>query len=423
MIGFVSALAVELTNGQDLFTQVSNDGLVPLFKGVRAESKSNGLMTSDAELWNGRFAMLGLVGLAFIEFVQERAMSKLNYRLKPIMENIKFLQMYIVEGFFFKDRDYAWAILTKDKLPAGVNVKLHDQKKRSEVGRDVMEKQFLMADKSVEGSKHVNVALGSNYATRTPNVVNVGLESFPIVSEAHGIHSPFSTNEENHQLCWKALNFRTLFTPTRNEVDVVVSVESIRVISERNTWVLENGPWFIRNNPLILIKWNPDMNLLKEDVGNVLVWVKLHGVPMTAFSEDDLSAIATKLGTPLMLNSYTFDMYLDVVKNIKKTIQDIRGVLNVESSSTSTTSIVEKINIIERLIIDEKGTLVDDEGKPLAKVDSSGDHNSEDVKTYENDDYDFDPYDDDMYESNDIPEKIQVICDNLDIKVQGRNNK
>nr|GEX48092.1 ribonuclease H-like domain-containing protein [Tanacetum cinerariifolium] len=52
MTGFVSALAVELTNGQDLFTQVSNGGLVPLFKGVRAESKSNGLMTSDAELWN-----------------------------------------------------------------------------------------------------------------------------------------------------------------------------------------------------------------------------------------------------------------------------------------------------------------------------------------------------------------------------------
>ncbi|GKF98001.1 retrotransposon protein, putative, unclassified, partial [Tanacetum coccineum] len=35
--------------------------------------------------------------------------------------------------------------------------------------------------------------------------------------------------------------------------------------------MLENGLWFIRKNPLILKKWNPGVNLLKEDVGNVLV--------------------------------------------------------------------------------------------------------------------------------------------------------
>ncbi|GKC06006.1 hypothetical protein Tco_0997616 [Tanacetum coccineum] len=38
------------------------------------------------------------------------------------------------------------------------------------------------------------------------------------------------------------------------------------------------------------------------------VWVKLHGVPVTAFSEDGLSSIATKLGTLLMLDSYTAHM-------------------------------------------------------------------------------------------------------------------
>nr|XP_043627308.1 early light-induced protein 2, chloroplastic-like [Erigeron canadensis] len=89
MIGFVSAMAVELTNGQDLFTQISNGGLtlfvgtsvvltlaslVPLFQGVRAEAKSNGVMTSDAELLNGRVAMLGLIALAFTEFVTGSAL-------------------------------------------------------------------------------------------------------------------------------------------------------------------------------------------------------------------------------------------------------------------------------------------------------------------------------------------------------------
>nr|GEV60429.1 hypothetical protein [Tanacetum cinerariifolium] len=113
----------------------------------------------------------------------------------------------------------------------------------------------------------------------------------------------------------KKVNVRTLFTPKGNGIDVVILVDSIRAISERcaNTCygffldaMLENVPWFIRNNPLILKKWHPDENLLKEDVSIVPVWVKLHGV--TAFNEDGLSAIATKLGTPLMLDSYTSDM-------------------------------------------------------------------------------------------------------------------
>ncbi|KAL5782693.1 hypothetical protein ACOSP7_007722 [Xanthoceras sorbifolium] len=85
MIGFVAAMAVEIANGQDLLDQISNGGipwfvgtsvvlslasLIPLFKGVSVESKSEGLMTSDAEMWNGRLAMLGLVALAFTEYVK-----------------------------------------------------------------------------------------------------------------------------------------------------------------------------------------------------------------------------------------------------------------------------------------------------------------------------------------------------------------
>ncbi|KAK4743209.1 hypothetical protein SAY87_001210 [Trapa incisa] len=86
MIGFVAAMAVELSNGQDLFDQITQGNgfawfagtslllsvasLVPLFKGVRAEAESGGLMNANAELWNGRLAMLGLVALAFTEYVK-----------------------------------------------------------------------------------------------------------------------------------------------------------------------------------------------------------------------------------------------------------------------------------------------------------------------------------------------------------------
>ncbi|XP_060182037.1 early light-induced protein, chloroplastic-like [Lycium barbarum] len=85
MIGFVAAMGVELANGADLSAQLSSGGfswflgtsalltlasLIPLFQGVTAESKSGRIMSSDAEIWNGRFAMLGLVALAFTEYVK-----------------------------------------------------------------------------------------------------------------------------------------------------------------------------------------------------------------------------------------------------------------------------------------------------------------------------------------------------------------
>ncbi|GKB83786.1 hypothetical protein Tco_0950681 [Tanacetum coccineum] len=43
--------------------------------------------------------------------------------------------------------------------------------------------------------------------------------------------------------------------------------------------------------------------------------------------------------------------------------------------------------------------------------------------SYGNGDYDEDPYDDDMYEGQDLPQVIQAICDNLDIRVRGRKKK
>ncbi|GJT55636.1 retrovirus-related pol polyprotein from transposon TNT 1-94 [Tanacetum coccineum] len=74
---------------------------------------------------------------------------------------------------------------------------------------------------------------------------------------------------------------------------------------------------------------------------------------------------------------------------------------NVKTSSASTTPIVDKIGKLEKLIIEEKVTIVDDD-KPQKKVDYPGDHDSDD---------------------EDLPDKLQDICDNLDIRVRGRRKK
>ncbi|GJR90953.1 sugar transport protein 13, partial [Tanacetum coccineum] len=72
--------------------------------------------------------------------------------------------------------------------------------------------------------------------------------------------------------------------------------------------VLENGLWLIRMMPMILNVWSPNTDLKKADVKKALVWVKLHHVPIVAYSEVGLSLITTQIGKPIMLDSYTSNM-------------------------------------------------------------------------------------------------------------------
>nr|GEX27815.1 hypothetical protein [Tanacetum cinerariifolium] len=136
----------------------------------------------------------------------------------------------------------------------------------------------------------------------TPSVVDMTVEtemqnslddntvpdSFPplstlVTSTAGNAPDKYSYANITGKTSGKKVNVRTLFTPGGNGIDVVVPVDSIRAISER----FANTAY---------------------DVSTVPIWVKLHGVPVTAFNEDGLSAITIKLGTPLMLDSYTSDM-------------------------------------------------------------------------------------------------------------------
>ncbi|GKC33957.1 zinc knuckle CX2CX4HX4C containing protein [Tanacetum coccineum] len=62
--------------------------------------------------------------------------------------------------------------------------------------------------------------------------------------------------------------------------------------------VLEGGPWLIRKSPIILKKWSMDTRLLKEELTRILIWVKLHDVPIQVFEDDCISLIATFIGKP-----------------------------------------------------------------------------------------------------------------------------
>ncbi|GKD79561.1 zinc knuckle CX2CX4HX4C containing protein [Tanacetum coccineum] len=72
--------------------------------------------------------------------------------------------------------------------------------------------------------------------------------------------------------------------------------------------VLESGPWLIRQVPIMLNIWNPNSHLVKDTITSVPVWVKIHKVPIVAYSEVGLSLITSQLGRPIMLDAYTSTM-------------------------------------------------------------------------------------------------------------------
>ncbi|GJW78358.1 ribonuclease H-like domain-containing protein, partial [Tanacetum coccineum] len=289
----------------------------------------------------------------------------------------------------------------------------------------------------------------------------------------------------------QALNFMTLFTPGGNGVDIVVPLESIRAISESEDGLSDIA---MKIGTLLMLDSytsnmcacckvfghiqeecpkNPGLGVAKNlkkpsqaprgvpvgsKVGFKLVKVYIPVSKKTTTSTSHNKHKVVEL-TKEVSNSNPFDVLNSVDNDVKfgtnggtsKLVSNganssVSSFWNVQISRTSTTLIVDKIEKLEKLIIDGKVTLVND-GKPLKKVDYPGDHDCEDEvesvdndmtrsmaservscgtkslleqlrDTYENDDYDEDPYDDDMYEGRDFPDKIQDICDNLDIRVR-----
>ncbi|GKB44888.1 retrovirus-related pol polyprotein from transposon 17.6 [Tanacetum coccineum] len=64
--------------------------------------------------------------------------------------------------------------------------------------------------------------------------------------------------------------------------------------------VIENGPWLIRLVPLILNVWTPNSKLKKDEITSVPVWIKLHKVPIVAYSEVGLTLVEVSTDNELV---------------------------------------------------------------------------------------------------------------------------
>ncbi|GJU40344.1 ATPase, F1/V1/A1 complex, alpha/beta subunit [Tanacetum coccineum] len=334
--------------------------------------------------------------------------------------------------------------------------------KWSRVGRGVKEKQVSTGVKSVDRTK-MNTDAGTGLFTESDGTLNDANPLKEVVSPsvidehvAMEVQSPLvaQTYSVKSHVVKETV---TMECPVVNTPDVGPNLP-LPTQEANSAGNVPGKPSYATATEMA-----PDENLLKEDVSTVPVWVKLHSVPITAYSEDGLSAIATKLGAR--------------EKTVKKPSQTSRGVpvgpkmgfkpqkeyrlvtkkTNASSSSNKKKGVeptIEKINKIEGQICEGKLRLLDNDGNPLVptgivesdsevevvfdetanlRISTSGKDGCD--KGYgtnslleqwrdsypDNDDYD--PYDDDIYENHDLSEHLQSICDDLDITVRGRKKK
>ncbi|GKC60205.1 phospholipase-like protein [Tanacetum coccineum] len=72
--------------------------------------------------------------------------------------------------------------------------------------------------------------------------------------------------------------------------------------------VLEKGPWMIKNIPMFVKKWTPNLCLTKPEQEKVPVWVRLHDIPLEGYTGVGISKMASTMGYPLAIDTYTADM-------------------------------------------------------------------------------------------------------------------
>lgn len=70
-------------------------------------------------------------------------------------------------------------------------------------------------------------------------------------------------------------------------------------------WVLEKGPWFIDQPPLLLGRWTSGMVIENLSMDVFSIRVKLRRVPLELFINEGLSRIGSAIGNPLYMDKAT----------------------------------------------------------------------------------------------------------------------
>ncbi|GJR87831.1 RNA-directed DNA polymerase, eukaryota, reverse transcriptase zinc-binding domain protein [Tanacetum coccineum] len=95
-------------------------------------------------------------------------------------------------------------------------------------------------------------------------------------------------------------------------------------IDEGLDFIVNNGPWMVKNKPLIVQKWDINVCLDKTDPDIIPLWVKICNVPIEAWTVKGISALASKVGKPLVMDNVTASMCKVGIGRVRKNKVEIR---------------------------------------------------------------------------------------------------
>ncbi|GJX64970.1 RNA-directed DNA polymerase, eukaryota, reverse transcriptase zinc-binding domain protein [Tanacetum coccineum] len=72
--------------------------------------------------------------------------------------------------------------------------------------------------------------------------------------------------------------------------------------------VVNSGPWMVNYKPFFVQKWDIHVCLDKREPVNLPIWVRLCNVPLESWTTNGISALASRIGKPLVMDNVTAEM-------------------------------------------------------------------------------------------------------------------
>nr|GEV43062.1 zinc knuckle CX2CX4HX4C [Tanacetum cinerariifolium] len=209
---------------------------------------------------------------------------------------------------------------SKNRVSSGKKSKTHNEELRSD------------KDASAEKRRHTDVTLEDGPNVGNSTFSSTTFEKFNNQSKEGNPHNYAETLTKNisdggNELFSVAtcLNNTTLEGCGRyGPKDTVVDADKMCFFKfkeeEGMNYIVEQSPWIVNENPLIVQKWNPKTDIEKEAPCNIPIWIKLLNVPLEACNIKGISAISNRSGwsTLRSLTDAVTAKCLDIVLTIAK---------------------------------------------------------------------------------------------------------